>query len=232
MRFDSKETNRSERANDKFKRWLPTNRDQPKPEEKQDDIIKRIGSDTDESSIPIKDGVAENISLGGREESDRVVYNPDGEEELHSVIAFDRAEYEKNFERPFTVSLGLSFDRDTFHKAVVKALNTVSNFKNDKRLRTKFIQWYCEQFRQPNTAFDSSSSLEKSVDGIESSINRLLAAKETPIEAPKIPNRSLGEHSKAYPLSENVKKTLDKTPEENEDEDEDLKRRPSFESLR
>jgi len=134
----------------------------------------------DPSAIPIKDGVAS--SMVEDDEYTAELVDEKGKPVEDMVVFFDKETYDqRRWEEPFMVSMGIRWNRDTFHKSVLDALDKISAEK-DPGLRAKFINWYCEQFRRNNKDdFDNEKKLSKGVDVIGHNINRLLNTTETPV---------------------------------------------------
>lgn len=111
-----------------------------------------------------------------------VASDPQGHVTNKTVVAFSEEDAKRGFTNPFVLILGESFDRTTFHDSVVRLLRELPQMQ-DKRLKDRFISWYCEMFRQPNSAFYTEDHLEKSVEEIDESLRKITGMEEKRIES-------------------------------------------------
>jgi len=101
-----------------------------------------------------------------------------------TIVCLNEDDYLGGFQAPFTLVIGSHFDRDTFQDSVERFIN--DGGIPDKTLKNKFIAWYCEMFRQPQSVFYSKEGLEASVDKVGNMINGVANATETLIKAEPI----------------------------------------------
>jgi len=106
-----------------------------------------------------------------------------------TCICLNKEEYVNGFLEPFTLVLGDHFNRDTFHDSVLRFVKD-GRFP-DKTLKNRFISWYCEMFRQPQSVFYSNDGLMAGTRAIESTIERVRNAQTEFIPSAPVPTISL-----------------------------------------
>jgi len=106
----------------------------------------------------------------------KVSVDSDGHKTNNTVVCLNSEDFQNNFTMPFTVLINDSFDRDTFHDSIMRFMDGENGM--DEKLRHKFISWYCEMFRQPQSAFYNRENLKKSIDNVSESLENLMEASE------------------------------------------------------
>jgi len=107
----------------------------------------------------------------------QIAQDIDGKTIDSTVVCLNEEEFSSGFTAPFTLVLGSHFDRDKFHSSIMKFIK--DDGIADKSLKNKFIAWYCEMFRQPQSIFYDSKSLESSVDKVSNVLSKIGNSSET-----------------------------------------------------
>jgi len=123
--------------------------------------------------------------------TEKVIRDPNGEQLNRVAIAFDRDQFKKGFNRPFTLSVKGTVDREGLINDVIAFLKDLDN-PEDRRVKDQFIAWFCDMFRLPNTTFYSEDNLRKAIDNIGDSIEKLNSANDELIPASPLKVMTIG----------------------------------------
>jgi len=94
-----------------------------------------------------------------------------------TVIRFDLEDWENGGEAPFELRASLPFNRASLHASILRIMSRKRTQQLPEKLRRTFIKWYCENYRQNESDFNTPRTMMDSVNRIATAFENLQAAK-------------------------------------------------------